>query len=72
MKFSGTGFLTVLKRVSPLPGNLFPPSTPYTHDYYPHDHIDNQPKTRSGTIMRRVPEAKEKGIDPGGISRLEI
>jgi len=52
--------------------NLFPPPTLCTHEYYPHDPIDTLPRTRSGTIMRRVLEAEEMGIDPGDISGLEI
>ena len=69
---SRTGFLIILQRVSPLPGKLFPPSTLCTHEYYPHDHTGKLPKTRSGTILRRVLEAKERGLDHGDISRLEI
>jgi len=72
MKFSGTGFLTVRNAYHHFPGNLFPPPTLYTHEYYPHDLIGKLPKTRSGTIMRRVLEAKEMGIDPGDIPGLEI
>jgi hypothetical protein len=52
--------------------NLFPPSIPYTHEYYPHDPIEKLPKTRPGTIMQRVPEAKKMGIDPGDIPGTEI
>ena len=34
--------------------------------------VDKLQKTRSGTIMRRVLEAKERGFDSYDISRLEM
>lgn len=33
--------------------------------------VPSLPKTRAGTIMRRVLKAKEEGQDPGDISTLE-